>query len=92
MDDSELNVNKLSEKCGVSTKQLYRRIKATTGMTTVAYIRNQRLKKAASLLSKGAFSVSEIMYMVGFSNPSYFTRCFSEEYGVAPSEFASKDA
>lgn len=87
MDDSALNVQTLSEKSGISTKQLYRRIKALTGMTTVAYIRDQRMKKAASLLAKGSFTVSEVMYMVGFSNASYFTRCFCDEYGVPPSEY-----
>lgn len=87
MDDSELNVNTLSEKSGISTKQLYRRIKSLTGMTTVAYIRDQRMKKAASLLAKGSFTVSEVMYMVGFSSASYFTRCFCEEYGIPPSEY-----
>jgi AraC-like DNA-binding protein len=50
-----LNVNTLSELSGISSKQLYRKIKALTGMTAVAYIRDQRLKKAASLLAKGTF-------------------------------------
>lgn len=87
MSDTELTVNTLSERSGVSSKQLYRKIKAMTGMTTVAYIRDQRLKKAASLLAKGTFTVSEVMYMVGFSNPSYFTRCFTDEYNTPPSEY-----
>jgi len=87
MDDSALNVDTLSRWSGIGTKQLYRRIKALTGMTTVAYIRDQRLKKAASLLAKGSFTVSEVMYRVGFSSASYFTRCFCDEYGVPPSEY-----
>lgn len=87
MSDPELNVNTLSTLSGISSKQIYRKIKAMTGMTTVAYIRDQRLKKAASLLAKGTFTVSEVMYMVGFSNPSYFTRCFTEEYNTPPSEY-----
>jgi AraC-like DNA-binding protein len=87
MDDTDLNVNTLSQKSGISSKQLYRRIKALTGMTAVAYIRDQRLKKAASLLTKGSFSISEVMYMVGFSSASYFTRCFCDEYGMPPSEY-----
>ena len=90
MDDSELSVHTLSQKSGISTKQLYRRIKALTGMPVVAYIRDQRLKKAASLLAKGSFTVSEVMYMVGFSSASYFTRCFREEYGVTPSASMEK--
>ncbi|MCR5314158.1 MAG: helix-turn-helix domain-containing protein [Bacteroidaceae bacterium] len=87
MDNPELNVSLLSEKCGVSQKQLYRKLKAITGMTTVAYIRDQRLKKAASLLGRKGFTVSEVMYMVGFTNSSYFSRCFMEEYGKSPSEY-----
>ncbi len=87
LSDPELNVNTLSTLSGISSKQLYRKIKSMTGMTTVSYIRDQRLKKAASLLAKGTFTVSEVMYMVGFSNPSYFTRCFTEEYKTAPSEY-----
>ncbi|MFM2292785.1 MAG: hypothetical protein RIS29_2598 [Bacteroidota bacterium] len=90
LSDSDLNVDTLCEFSGISSKQLYRRIKAMTGMTTVAYIRNQRLKKAATLLAKGTFNVSEVMYMVGFSNPSYFTRCFTEEYKTAPSEWHNR--
>ena len=90
MDDSELSVNTLSQKSGISTNQLYRRIKALTGMPVVAYIRDQRLKKAASLLATGNFTVSEVMYMVGFSSASYFTRCFREEYGVTPSAYNEK--
>ena len=91
MDDPELNVNTLSQKSGISTKQLYRRIKTITGMTTVAYIRDQRLKKAASLLAKGTFTISEVMYRVGFSSASYFTRCFCDEYGMPPSEYKEED-
>ena len=92
MDNTELNVNLLSQKSGISTKQLYRRIKSLTGMTAVAYIRDQRLKKAASLLAKDSFTVSEVMYRVGFSSPSYFTRCFCDEYGVPPSEYKTEES
>ena len=87
MSDYELNVNLLCKLSGISSKQLYRKIKSMTGMTTVAYIRDQRLKKAASLLAKGTFTVSEVTYMVGFSNPGYFARCFTEEFKIPPSEF-----
>lgn len=87
MSDYELNVDSLCKLSGFTSKQLYRKIKAMTGMTTVAYIRDQRLKKAASLLAKGTFTVSEVTYMVGFSNPGYFSRCFIEEYKISPSEY-----
>lgn len=88
LDDAELNVQRLSELSGVGTKQLYRRVKQLTGMTTVAYIRDLRLKRAAILLADQKYTVSEVMYRVGFTCPSYFARCFFEAYGKSPSEFA----
>lgn len=87
LDDSELNVQRLSELSGVGTKQLYRRIKQLTGLTTVAYIRDLRLKRAAILLAEHDLTVSEVMYRVGFTCPSYFARCFYETYGKSPSEY-----
>ncbi|MBO7588643.1 MAG: response regulator [Bacteroidaceae bacterium] len=87
IDDPELSVTKLCELGGFSEKQLYRKIKSLTGMTTVEYIRSIRMKKAAMLLQSCKFTVSEAMYMVGFSNTSYFARTFSEMYGKSPSEY-----
>lgn len=89
LDDAELNVQRLSQLSNVSTKQLYRRVKQLTGMTTVAYIRDLRLKRAAILLADQKYTVSEVMYRVGFTCPSYFARCFFDTYGKSPSEFAN---
>ncbi len=83
-----LNVNLLGDKSGYSLKQIYRRIKALTGQTTVDYIRSVRLKKAAMLLSHRTFTVAEVMYMVGFSNHSYFSKRFREMYGKTPLKYA----
>lgn len=87
MADAEFNVDTLCRLSGIGSKLLYRKTKAMTGMTTVAYIRSLRMQKAAALLAKGSMSVSEVMYAVGFSSPSYFTKSFQEEYGVVPSEY-----
>lgn len=65
-------------------------MKQLTGMSTVEYIRSIRLKKAALLFQSGNFSVAEVMYMVGFSNASYFTRCFVAEFGKTPAEYLSE--
>ncbi len=69
------------------SKQLYRKLKHMTGLSTVEYIRSIRLKKAALMLQNGGFTVSEVMYSVGFSNMSYFSRAFSAEYKKTPSEY-----
>lgn len=87
MVDSDFNVSRLQEKMGMGNKQLYRKLKALTGQTPVEYIRDMRMQKAAKLLKAGKFSVSEVMYTVGFSNSSYFSKCFSKAFGMTPTEF-----
>lgn len=87
LSDSDLNVQKLAEISGFNSKQIYRRIKQLTGGTAVDYIKTIRLKKAALLLAQRKYSVSEVMYMVGFSNPSYFSKCFAEKFGKNPKQY-----
>ncbi|QIE60298.1 response regulator [Rasiella rasia] len=74
-----------SKEIGVSRMQLHRKLKALTGLTTTEFIMNQRVKLAASLLKKRSISVSEVAYEVGFNNPSYFSKCFKDVYGISPS-------
>jgi DNA-binding response OmpR family regulator len=92
LDDTEFDVEKLSHVIGLSSNQTYRKLKALTGQTAKEFIRNQRLKTAAMLLLQKRRSVSEIIYMVGFSSPSYFTRCFREYYGCTPSEYIENES
>lgn len=87
IDSSELTVASLAAQAGTSPKQLYRRLKALTGCTPVDYIRTIRIKRAAIMLLQGRFTVSEVMYSVGFSDHSYFARCFRAEFGCTPSQF-----
>lgn len=87
MIDSDFNVTMLQELLGIGAKQLYRKMKALTGRTPVEYIREMRMRKASKLLRAGKFSVSEVMYTVGFSNSSYFSKCFSKAFGMTPTEY-----
>ena len=87
MIDSDFNVTTLQEILGIGGKQLYRKLKAMTGKTPVEYIRELRMNKAAVMLKEGKFSVSEVMYTVGFSNNSYFSKCFSKAFGMTPTEY-----
>lgn len=91
ISDPNLNVNLLCEKSGIPNKQLYRLIKKYMDMTPVDYIRGVRLQKAAVLLSQHRFTVAEISYMVGFNTPSYFAKCFQNQFGVKPSHYHSDD-
>ena len=76
MENTEFNVTMLSDLMDIDGKQLYRKLKQLTGSSPVDYIRQIRMKKAAVLLAQKKFSVSEVMYMVGYTNASYFSRCF----------------
>ena len=87
LDDPTFDVEKFSEVIGLSANQAYRKIKALTGQTVKEFIRNQRLKTAASMLIQNKRAISEIIYMVGFSSPSYFSRCFKEFYHCTPKEY-----
>lgn len=89
MENTEFNVSKLAQLVGIDNKQLYRKIKQLTGSTPVNFIRQIRMKKAAILLAQKRFSVSEVMYMVGYSNPSYFSKCFMDEFKVSPSQYTT---
>ncbi|MCR4860942.1 MAG: response regulator [Bacteroidales bacterium] len=87
LDDADLSVARLCELGEFSEKQLYRKVKQFTGLAPVEYIRSIRLKKAALLLQSGSFTVSEVMYSVGFSNASYFTRVFTGAFHMTPSDY-----
>jgi ligand-binding sensor domain-containing protein/CheY-like chemotaxis protein/AraC-like DNA-binding protein/nitrogen-specific signal transduction histidine kinase len=91
MDDPDLSVNSLSRLSGIGSKQIYRKVKQLTGMSPVEYIRSIRMKKAAIFLSQKKFTVSEVMYMVGFSNHSYFSKCFQAEFGKLPGKYANEN-
>lgn len=89
--DADLNVQLLTQLTGYGTKLIYRRVKAVTGYTPVNYIRQMRMQRAAVLLEQGRFAVSEVMYMVGFSTQSYFSKCFSQTFGMTPAEYSRQN-
>ena len=66
---------------------MYRKIKQLTGMTSSEFIRSIKLKKAATLLMESGMTVAEIAYQTGFSSPSYFTKCFKEQFKMSPKEY-----
>lgn len=84
--DSNLSVEDLAADMGLSRVQLYRKVKALTGSTPVDLMRKARLAKAQKLLQESSLTVSEIAYQVGFASPSYFTKCYKDEFGTVPGE------
>lgn len=90
LSNSEFGVEDVGKEIGLSRVQLYRKVKAMTGSSVVDLLRKARLAKAKRLLESRSMSVSEVAYEVGFSAPSYFTKCFKEEYGMLPGEVGNK--
>ena len=90
LGDSNLNVEDLGKDMGLSRVQLYRKIKSLTNYSPNELLRIARLKKAASLLASSDMTVTEIGYEVGFSSPSYFTKCYKEQFGESPTDFLKR--
>ena len=86
LHDEDFDVNRLCHKVGMSRSNLHRKIKTLTKRSTSHYIRAVRLHKARELLKDTGLNVSEVAYQVGFRDPRYFSRTFSEEFGRSPSE------
>ena len=86
LQDADFNVERIGEEMGMSRVQLYRKVKALTGMAPVELLRKARLSRGKQLLESTDRSVSEIAYDVGFTAPSYFAKCFKDEFGKTPGE------
>lgn len=90
MGDSDFSVERIGEEIGLSRVQLYRKVKALTGQTPVELLRKARLERSRRLIEKTEKSVSEIAYEVGFTSPSYFNKCFKDEFGISPGVMREK--
>ena len=84
--DSDISVEDLAADMNLSRVQLYRKVKNLTGSSPVELLRTTRLNRAYQLLLTSDKSVSEVAYDVGFTAPSYFTKCFKEEFGMLPGD------
>lgn len=86
ISNNDFGVEQLGAAVDLSRVQLYRKVKALTGLSPVELIRATRVNRARKLIEGGATSVSEVAYQVGFTSPSYFTKCFKDQFGVSPME------
>ena len=87
MADTEYGVEEMARDMAYSRTQLYRKVKALTGLTPLDILRKARLHRAKECLSHG-MPPSEVAYATGFASPSYFSKCYRAEFGCAPSEEA----
>ena len=84
--NSDLSVEQIGDEIGLSRVQLYRKVKSLTGYSPVEMLRKARLMRARHLLQTTDKSVSEVAYAVGFSTPSYFSKCYKEEFDLQPAQ------
>lgn len=91
MGNSKLKMDDIGADLGISRVQLYRKVKALTGMSPVELLRLFRLQRAYKLLQSTNKTVAEVSYEVGFGTPGYFSSCFKKQYGKYPTELKRED-
>ena len=91
MSNPNIKMEDLGEEMGLGRVQLYRKVKAITGLTPVELLRKMRLQQAYVLLGNTTKTVAEIAYEVGFNTPGYFSKCFKEQYGKLPMDLRSEE-
>jgi YesN/AraC family two-component response regulator len=85
--NDDISVDELGQKLGMSRVHLYRKIKKLTDMSVSEFVTSVKLRKSLELLRNSGKAISEIAYEVGFSSPSYYTRCFKDQFKMSPSEY-----
>ncbi len=85
--DSKVNVEELSNLVGLSRVHLYRKIKKITGLSVSEFVTQTKLKQSLALLRDTDSTIAEIAYKVGFSTPSYYTKCFKDHFQISPSDY-----
>ena len=87
IENSDLTIDQLASHLGLGRTTMYNKLKSLTGKSPVELLKEYRITKAKLLLRTGQFSVSEVAYKVGFSDPGYFSRCFREQFRMSPAEY-----
>lgn len=90
LSEQNLNIDLLTTMLGTSKSTLFRKVKANTGLNINEYIKLCRLKRAAELLAERKYRINEVVYLVGFSSPSYFAASFEKQFNILPSAFVKK--
>jgi len=91
LSNPDFGVNELSKDVGLSRMHLYRKVSGIINQSPVELIRNARLQRASNLLKQKKMYVSEVAYLSGFKELSYFRKIFKDYYGYSPTEFANKN-
>lgn len=90
MKDPDFNIDDAAAAIGMGRTTFYKKLKSLSSLSPVEFVRSMRLKRSKQLLDSGAYTVSEAGYLSGFNSLPYFSTCFKENYGMAPSAYLKK--
>ena len=85
--NAQFTIDEFASMMGLGRTVFYRKVRGVTGYSPNEYIRIIRMKKAAELLLENRYTVAEVSYKVGINDPFYFSKCFKQQFGVAPSVY-----
>ncbi|MFA9392890.1 MAG: two-component regulator propeller domain-containing protein [Prolixibacteraceae bacterium] len=87
LSETDFDVTAMVERMHLSHSTVLKKVKSLTNMSLVEFVKMHRLKRAAQILEKEHFQIAEVAYLVGFSDPKYFSKCFSKQFGKTPTEY-----
>lgn len=87
LNEPAFSSKQIEEALFLSRSTLIRKVRALLDTTPNDYLRSKRLSIAAQLLAQNKCRISEVCFSVGFNSPSYFAKCFKEQFGVSPAEY-----
>lgn len=87
LSNSNFTIENIAEETGLGRTSFFKKVKGLTGVAPVEFVKNFRLNKSARLLETGQYNISEVSFMVGFSEPGYFSKCFKEKFNCSPSMY-----
>ncbi len=91
ISDTNFDIATIVDKMNMSHSSVLKKIKALTGVSLVEFVRRHRLNKAAMILQQEKLPITEVAYMTGFSDPKYFSKCFSKQFGKTPTDYANEN-
>ena len=90
LSKSTLKMEQIGDEMGLSRVQLYRKVKALTGLSPVELLRQMRLQQGYNLICSSQKTIAEVAYEVGFGTPAYFSKCFKQQFGKYPSDLRAE--
>jgi len=90
MDNSEFTVEELVSAVAMSRTIFFKKIKSLTGLAPIEFIRDVRIQRAAQLITTKKISIKEVAFMIGMSDPKYFSKCFKKKYNLSPVEYKNR--